>query len=241
MQDIDVSFKVAGALFDAFSKSDASRLKVARKPFTITVSRESGAQGKLAAVEIGRLLGWPVYDREIIDKVAEKLGRPASHVEGVDERPVGWLEECLTSLLAGQRLKPGTYVKHLVGVIRGLGLLGHCVIVGRGANCVLPPASTLRVRLVAPLAERVRVMAARHGLSEDEAARRVARTDLYRLDFVRDNFHKDPTATDQYDLVLNSSRLTVAECARTAVDVLHVLEAKTAGQHTPADLVGAGI
>jgi hypothetical protein len=239
MQDIDVSARVVGALYQAFRNSDEPK-RPALRPFTITVSRESGAQGKLAAAEIGRLLGWPVYDREIMEKIAERLGRPASHVEGVDERPVGWFEECLTGLLAGQRVAPGTYLRHLVGVIRGLGLIGHCVIVGRGANCVLPPATTLRVRLVAPPADRVRVVAARHGLSADDAAKWVARTDRQRLDFVRDHFHKDAAAADQYDLVLNSARLSVPECARTAVDVLRVLEARAAGEHAAAPaLAGA--
>jgi hypothetical protein len=239
MQDFDVSFRVAGALFDAFTKSERAKTP-AVAPFTITVSRESGARGKLMAEEIGRLLGWPVYDREIMEKIAEKLGRPSSHVEGVDERPIGWLEECLTGILAAHRILPGTYLKHSVGVIRGLGLLGHCVIVGRGANFILPSASTLRVRLVAPLSDRIKVVAARHGLSEDQAAKHVARTDRHRQDFVRDNLHKDAGAADQYDLVLNSSRLSVAECAHTTIDVLRILEAKAAGPKAPAaSLVGA--
>ncbi len=47
-----------------------------------------------------------------MEKMAEQLRRPHSHVEGVDERPVGWLEDCLAGLPAPHRVPTGTYLKH---------------------------------------------------------------------------------------------------------------------------------
>jgi hypothetical protein len=231
MHDHDISLRVTGALFDAFRKVDEGNASPRRSigPITITVSREAGARGKSVAVEIGRLLGWPVYDREIMEKIAEKVRRPASHLEGVDERPANWLEECLTGLMTEYRVGATTYLKHLVGVVRGLGLLGHCVLVGRGANCILPPATTLRVRIVAKLSDRVKVTAERHASTDKEAARQVARIDHERNEFARANFHIDLATPDQYDLVLNTSRLSVAECARAVVEVLRLFEARNSG------------
>ena len=67
--------------------------------FTITISREVGALGNTVAQEIGRRLGWPVYDQEILDKMAEQMGKPREYLHALDERHVHWLEECLTNLL----------------------------------------------------------------------------------------------------------------------------------------------
>jgi hypothetical protein len=197
---------------------------------TIAVSREAGASGKSVAVEIGRQLGWPVYDREIMEKIGEQVRHPASHIEGVDERSVSWLEDCMANLLTEYRISATSYLKKLIGVVRGLGLIGHCVIVGRGANHILPAATTLRLRIVSAMPDRIKATATRYGLAEKEAIRRLTHIDRDRTEFVRANFNADPAAPEQYDVILNSSRLSVTECARVAINVLHILEAKLAEQ-----------
>ena len=234
MNSHDVSFRVAEALFSSLARPSGAPPASTPAPFTIAITREAGARGKTVADEIGRQLGWPVYDRELVEKTAEQLQRPTFHVAKVDERPVHWLEDCLTGLLTQSRVPTGTYLKHLIGVVRGLGLIGHCVLVGRGANFVLPPASTVRVRLVAALADRVKVIAALHGLDEKEAARKVAKIDSDRREFVRDVLHIDPTDPDYYDVFLNTSRLSHPECARIVIEVLRTFEARARSQQSPA-------
>src|SRR4051794_19718063 len=79
-------------------------------PFTITISREAGALGSAAAAEVGRLLGWPVYDRNILEKVAERCRRPSSRVGAVDERPASWLAECVGTLVDRDHVASDAYV-----------------------------------------------------------------------------------------------------------------------------------
>jgi cytidylate kinase len=103
---------------------------------------------------------------------------------------------------------------------------GECVIVGRGAAQVLPAETTLRVRLVAPEEKRVEAIEQRFGISNEEAARWVEKTDAERIRFVRDHFHKDPADPRNYDLVLNSLRFSVDECADLILEALHRLQTK---------------
>ena len=42
--------------------------------FTITVSREAGTQGTAVAKELGTLLGWHVYDHELLEQIARNMG-----------------------------------------------------------------------------------------------------------------------------------------------------------------------
>src|SRR5262249_45355754 len=77
-----------------------AKQKAAGPAFSITISREVGAQGHSVAEELGRRLGWPVYDHEILDKMAEQMGKPREYLHALDERHVSWLEECLTNLVA---------------------------------------------------------------------------------------------------------------------------------------------
>lgn len=224
MFENDVSMKLLEKLFATYEAERRRRRGAAPAavPFSIAISREAGARGRSVAAAVGRQLSWPVYDREILDKIAENLRLSPGHVEKVDERPVGWLEDCLSGLVAQTRVAAGTYLKHLVGVVRGLGLIGHCVVVGRGANHVLPPESTLRVRLVADLPDRIKVTAARYRMTEKEAAHKTAKTDIERTAFVRSNFHVNPAAPEHYDLVLNTSRLSDEECATMIVAMLRL-------------------
>ena len=94
---------------------------------------------------------------------------------------------------------------------------------GRGAAQILLAGTTLRVRLVAPLEERITATSQKRGMTRDEAKRYVEKTDQDRFDFVNAHFHKDLTNPEQYDLVLNSSRFSAEDCAGLIIEALHRL------------------
>ena len=196
-------------------------------PFTIAISREAGALGHTVAAEVGRRLGWPVYDREILDKIGEDMRRPPQHLQALDERPGSWLEEFLAGLSSRYSVSPDRYLKYLVGALRGLGEIGRCVIVGRGANFILPAETTLRVRLVASAEDRVRVITQRLNLGPREAAAWAERAERERGEFVRRAFRQDVADTHHYDLVLNMSRLSVDEAVDVIVRVLRGFEGRS--------------
>jgi cytidylate kinase len=87
------------------------------------------------------------------------------------------------------------------------------VLIGRGAGCILPRATTLHVRLVAPLEDRVAYMSQWMRLSVEEAAERVRLRDERRAAFVSNHFHRPPGDVYQYDLLLNTSGLGEEVCA----------------------------
>jgi cytidylate kinase len=194
--------------------------------FTIALSREAGANGALVARALGERLGWAVYDRELLERVAEAMGLRASLLEGVDERRQSWLRECLEALTAAAGVSEGAFVRHLLETLLSLAANGECVIVGRGAAQILPAATTLRVRLVGPVAGRTEVVRQRLGVSAEEAGRWVAETDAERSRFVKDYFGKDPPDPRLYDLVLNSARFSVPECAELIIETLRRLQAR---------------
>jgi cytidylate kinase len=196
-------------------------------PFSIAVSREAGALGHTVAAEVGHRLGWPIYDREILDKIGEDMRRPPQHLRALDERPGSWLEEFLAGLSSRYSVSPDRYLKYLVGALRGLGEIGRCVIVGRGANFILPAETTLRVRLVASAEDRTRVIAQRFSLTLPEAAAWAEKAERLRGEFVRRAFRQDVADPRHYDLVLNMSRLSVEEAADVIVRVLQGFEGRS--------------
>ena len=198
------------------------------QPFTIAISRDSGANGHVIARAVGFRLNWPVYDQELLRKVAEDMGLRAHMLESLDERRANWLAELLAGFATSTPTAySGAYAHRLVETLFSLAAQGECVILGRGAAQVLPSNSTLRVRLVGPRKERIATVQKRLGLEWAEAARRVAQTDHDRTQFVVHNFSKDPADSCNYDLVLNSARLGVATCADLIVETLRRVQAST--------------
>lgn len=195
--------------------------------FTIAISRQAGANAPLVARTVGARLNWPVYDHELLQLIANEMGLRTSLLESVDERRFSFLREALGAFVGARPVAASGYLQHLVDVLGSLAAHGDCVIVGRGAPQLLPPATTLRVRLVGPREDRVEDIRQRFGISRDDAAAWVDRTDRERTSFVRDHFSRDPEQPDLYDLVLNSSRLTPADCADLVVDALVRLRRRT--------------
>lgn len=195
-------------------------------PFTIALSRESGSGGVMIAREIGRRLHWPVYDHELLEHLATELQVDVLKLQNVDERPGSRLIECLEAFANASTVTEITYFRRLLKLILTLGARGDCVIVGRGAHLVLPLATTVRIRVVANRDDRIARAASARKLSPADAAKHIDAADQDRRRFVQARFKKDPADPLLYDLVMNTSRLTIEECAQTAINTLLQLRAR---------------
>lgn len=193
---------------------------------TIAVSREAGAGGTALARELGKRLNWPVYDHELVERIGREMGLRTELLKSVDERNMSWLLECLEAFASNAPVSESAYVQHLMETVLALGSHGECIIVGRGAPHFLPASSTLRIRVVADLEDRVRQICRELRLSTDEAAQHIRKTDQERKRFVQDHFQKDLTDPVRYDLILNTSRFTMAEAADIVLVALKQLQAR---------------
>ena len=183
---------------------------------TIAVSRQVGAGGTSIAAEVARAS----TGRSTISLWSSAL-RKALHLhtnllESLDERHTHWLVESVESFSQVPRVSESAYVRQLIQTILSLGAHGCCVIVGRGAAHMLPPATTLRVRLVAERDDRVTALSRELGVPRDEANRRLDLLDRERNAFVKDHFLKDSRDPQNFDVVLNSSSFSYSECASSS-------------------------
>lgn len=197
-------------------------------PFTIALAREAGAPGTTVAHEVGRRLGWQVYDHELLEQIAREHNLRVSLLESLDERRQSWLVEVMESFAQARHVGESAYAHHLRETLLALGAHGCCVIVGRGAAQLLPAATTLRVRLIGAPEDRVAYAMRHRDLSRREAEKWVEATDRGRIAFIKDHFLKDPADLRQYDLILNISRWPVMECADLIVDALGRLTSRPA-------------
>jgi hypothetical protein len=193
-------------------------------PFTIALNCETGANGPAVARAIGDRLGWHVYDHELVERIAQEIGVRADLLASVDEKRMSWLLEILQGFTSGPTVSESAYVHRLAETLLSLAAHGECIIVGRGAAQVLPPATTLRVRLVGPLKDRIAAIQRRYGCSTEQASRWVEETDRERKAFIEDHFYKDITDPHQYDLVLDAFRFPPTQSAELVVTALRQLQ-----------------
>jgi cytidylate kinase len=231
--------RVVGGVAGAQHHWQTRRREAASSPalaYTITVAREAGTSGTNVAQEVGRRLGWQVYDHELLERIAVEHGLRVSLLESLDERRQSWLVECMEGFSQQTHVGETGYVHHLTQTILSLGAHGGCVIVGRGAGLLLPPATTLRVRLMAPTEDRIAMVMRQRGLTKHDAERWLESNDRERIAFIKDHFQKDSADPRRYDLLLNTSRWSVMECADLILDAFGRLGSRTAGaaSHTVA-------
>ncbi len=101
--------------------------------FTVAISREAGIDAGDYARAIGQQLGWPVWDHELLELVASRLGSDVHDLESLDERHVSWIQESLEAFLLLHSVNQHVFVRRLREAMEELAALGNCIIVGRGA------------------------------------------------------------------------------------------------------------
>jgi len=182
----------------------------------VTLSREPGSGGRIVAKNLAERLGFDVFHQEVLHEMAKRAEVSEQLLATLDERGLSILEDWISSLVYDRHLWPDQYLQHLMNVVGTIGKHGRSVVVGRGANFILPPEQRFRVRITASQKWRIENVARDFNLSENEAKRRVIKTESNRKAFIRKYFNADIADPTNYDLVINTDTLSVGN----AVDVI---------------------
>ena len=202
----------------------------------ITVARQAGAQGETVGRAVAERLGWAYVDREIITqaaamaRVSEATIEQAERVpslltrmmEALGRYPSGFeLAEAIPGAPHVPPLSSEAYRSFIEQVIRQLEETADAVVVGHASQAVLRGSPrAVHVFIVAPLAQRARLLAAEEGVDPEEAARRARSTDAERADFLQRYYGLRWDNPAVYDLVLNIGRLPVSAAAAVVEDTV---------------------
>ncbi|MBI5396068.1 MAG: cytidylate kinase-like family protein [Verrucomicrobia bacterium] len=183
----------------------------------LLVSRQHGSGGDQIARTAGERLGWHVFDRQIVDGVASRAHVRQQLILSLDERARTAFEDTFRSAFEPEDIGSENYILYLKQVVLALGHQGDVVLVGRGAQYMLPVECGLRVRIVAPAEWRAKQIAERLRLPIEEARREVQQSDTSQQAFVRQYFHHDAGDTLNYDVIINTAEVGVEGAADLVV------------------------
>ncbi len=202
--------------------------------FIITISRGYGSGGRTIGIMLSKMLGVEYYDRDLI--------RIASIESGINETLFAQSDE---KVKASMRLRSAGGPNYFSGdmisaespnflsdknlfnfqaqVIKDLANRESCIIIGRAADYILQDhPHAIHVNIQAEFDDMVRSAMEVTGLPEKEAQKTVRRINKERADYYY--YYTGRRWDDElnYDLSLNTSRMSRELCAKTIVAYMNL-------------------
>ncbi len=208
----------------------------------ITISRMYGSGGSEVAERIAKTLGWPLFDNDMVDAVAERLGLSHEEVAGHEERVPTLVERIATAMSLGSPESiPALPVEGLESteerivavtgrIIEEAVQQGPAVFVGRGAQCLLAErADALHVFCYAPKYVLRQYAMDKFNVGPDEADRRVNEMNHQREAYVKRHWNRKWLAQENYHLCIDTSWLGHDGAAELVVEAarMHFAELAT--------------
>lgn len=171
----------------------------------INIGRQFGSGGKSTAEVLGRKLGIPVYDNELIAEAAQKSGFSKELLTKSDE------DTSFFSLGFNSRsfVNDNGLFQIQSDAIRSIAEQGSAIFVGRASDYVLRDMNCLDVFITAPIEERVKRISERRGISAAEAEALIAKKDKRREAYYNYVTFGNWGVASNYDLCIDSSKLGI--------------------------------
>jgi len=184
----------------------------------ITISRSMGSGGLITAKLVAEKLGFSLWDKELINAMAESSQMPSEVVEAFDERRISEIELLIYACLGRHQITEFLYLKHLTRIVATIASVGNAVILGRGVNFLLQNA--LNIRMDASIERRVENMVKFEGGTNEEAEKKIRKSDKDREHYLTGLFGKEKIQTFHYDVSLWMDKLT-PDCAAKIIETAY--------------------
>lgn len=203
-----------------------------------TIGREFGSMGLVVGQKLAERLGIKYYDKELLQQAAKDSGFCEEIFENHDEKPTN---SFLYSLVM-DTYSPGNYaatpfldmpLNHKVflaqfDTIKNIAAKESCVIVGRCADYALSDnPDVLNIFIRADLEDRIKIISKRLDLTENKAKDLIIKNDKQRASYYNYYTSKKWGDTTSYDLMINTSKISVDDAVDLILDFRKYTDRKT--------------
>ena len=186
----------------------------------ITISRQFGRGGHTVGQLVAQKLGIPLYDKVLVEKVAEEAGFVPKFVEDNSEHAPGksifsyaFAPQGIPGVMNG--MSTGDYLWNIqCKTILKMADEGPCVIVGRNSDYVLKDRKDcLHVFIHADMQTKAKRVLERYGQTEKSVESRITEKDKRRSVNYQHYTGRVWGAAENYDLCLNTGFMSLEEAA----------------------------
>lgn len=177
--------------------------------YIISIGREFGSGGHEIAEKLAERLQIPMYDRNMLDTIAEEKNIDAKQLQRLDEKPrnpilsrrVNGYSNSLAEIVADMQFE---YIKNKADSGESF------VVVGRCAESVLKDYDgVISLFILGDKSCKIERVMEKYNLSKDEAVTKMTRHDKTRKHYHNSHAKSKWGDSRTYDLCINSSRLGV--------------------------------
>lgn len=189
----------------------------------INVERQFGSGGRLVALALGRKLGIPVYDQELIAKAAEQSGFSKELFANSDEkRNLLALSSFIVDVgrfgSADNYMSDNQLFVIQSNVIRSLADKGPAIFIGRCSDYILRDRKCLDVFVTATDEVRIKRIAERMNITPEQADSLMRKKDRTRETYYNYYTFGNWGVASNYDLCVDSSVLGIEGTADMIID-----------------------
>ena len=189
----------------------------------INVGRQFGSGGRLVALALGRKLGIPVYDQELIAKAAEQSGFSKELFANSDEkRNLLALSSFIVDVgrfgSADNYMSDNQLFVIQSNVIRSLADKGPAIFIGRCSDYILRDRKCLDVFVTATDEVRIKRVAERMNITPEQADSLMRKKDRTRETYYNYYTFGNWGVASNYDLCVDSTVLGIEGTADMIID-----------------------
>ncbi|NLN59405.1 MAG: cytidylate kinase-like family protein [Deltaproteobacteria bacterium] len=183
----------------------------------ITISREPGTGGTEIARVLSVRLKMDLLAGQITKHIAENADVSEKSIQAIIEKALTRRDDWLSSLFETRHMWPDKFMFHLNKVINTVKDHGNTVILGLGAQYILPAEKQFRVKLIGSRENRLNRIVNSRGCSRQEAEDYATTTEKDRRTFVKKFFKVDWINPHDYDLTINMDAMTISGAVETII------------------------
>ena len=174
-----------------------------KMPPTICFSRKIGVGALEVADILSQKIGYRVFDREILEKIASNANLSEKTVAIFDELYPGAMSEFSALLFGEKSFIKSDYTRHLSRAVLSIAFLEPTIFVGRGTHLILPRDKVLAVRFIGGKDHRVKRLAKLLKIKEYEAEKKLGQIDKEQSSFFKKVYGKKEASPYEFDVVIN--------------------------------------
>ena len=205
--------------------------------FVITINREMGSGGRTIGRKLAEKLGVEFYYKSVIKGLEKEFNLTAEEIEKQKGREQGWwanIKHQLTSSIvssnpylpqvadAADLIDTDDIFKAETEILRGIADEESCVVAGRcGFYIFRNHPNHFNILIQASMPHRIKRVASKQGISEEEARKAIEKVDKMRENYVNEYTKTSRYDTRNYDLVISMDELTEDDAVAIILDTIN--------------------
>ena len=205
--------------------------------FVITINREMGSGGRTIGRKLAEKLGVEFYYKSVIKGLEKEFKLTAEEIEKQKGREQGWwasIKRQLTNSIvssnpyfpqvadSAELIDTDDIFKAETEILRSIADDESCVIAGRcGFYIFRNHPNHMNILIQASMTHRIKRVAAKQGISEEEARKAIEMVDQMRENYVNNYTNTSRYDTRNYDLVISMDELTEDDAVAIILDTIN--------------------